>query len=419
MVLVETHIIDNGHGFYRACDDLCLWSKNLYNASVYAIRQQYELDKTYLNYQILSKKFSDVNNPDYRKLPAKVSQQIMMVVDRSYKSYFKAQKSFLRNPSKFNSAPQSPKFKHKTNGRNVLVYTVQALSTKEFKKTGCIALSGTNIKVSTQIKDFSLIQQARIVPMKNDCYKIEILYNKQEEPIREDNGSYCGIDIGLNNLFAVAFNDKSNQNILVKGTPLKGINQYYNKKRAKIQGDLAKTTIDKKTGKAKKTSNKLNKLTKKRNNKINDYVHKSTKKLVDELKQTNVCKVVIGKNDGWKDEINIGSKNNQNFVSLPHARAIDVLKYKLEMAGIEVVIREEAHTSKTSCIDLEPICHHDKYVGTRVKRGLFKSKDGLLANADINGAANILRKEIPDAFADGIEGIVVCPCVLHITKRLN
>ena len=143
-------------------------------------------------------------------------------------------------------------------------------------------------------------------------------------------------------------------------------------------------------------------------------MHKSTKILVDKLKQNNVSKVIIGKNDGWKDEINIGSKNNQNFVSLPHAKAIDVLKYKLELNGIQVTVREESYTSKCSLIDLEPIKKQNEYLGKRIKRGLFKSKNNTLLNADINGAGNILRKEIPTAFDNGIEGFVVNPKMLFV-----
>lgn len=407
MLLVETHMINSSHSLHNECDSLCFLSKNLYNASLYQIKQQYELDKTYVNYNALNRLFIDSNNPDYRALPAKISQQIMMLLDKNYKSYFKALKSYKKSPLKFKSIPQPPRFKHKTKGRNIIIYTNQAISKLEFKRTSHIKLSGTDIIFNTKITDFNSIQQIRVIPMKNNSYKIEVVYDKKELPQIQDNGIYCGIDVGLNNLFAVTFNDKIKQNLLINGRPLKAINQYYNKKRAKLKSELE---IKNK----KKTSKKLNKLTNKRNNKINDYVHKSTKILVDKLKQNNVSKVIIGKNDGWKNEINIGKKNNQNFVSLPHAKAINVLKYKLELLGIEVILREESYTSKTSCIDLESIKKKDKYVGTRIKRGLFKSKRGLLINADINGAGNILRKEFPTAFVNGIEGFVVNPKMLLI-----
>lgn len=415
MLLVETHIINNSHKLYSECDQLCFLSKNLYNASLYNIKQKYDEDQSFLGYHELSKRFSESNNPDYRALPAKVSQQVMMLLDRNYKSYFKSLKSYQKSSEKFKGAPRPPSFKCKTKGRNVVSYTNQSLSKIEFKKNHVIKLSGTGIKFNTKIVEFDSIQQVRIVPLRNETLKIEVIYNKQEEIRVTDNGLTCGIDVGLNNLFAVVFNDKSQKSILVSGRPLKSINQYYNKKRAKMQSKLGHYVDKNGEKKQKKGSKKLNKLTTKRNNKISDYVHKSTRILVRELKQSNVSRVVIGKNDGWKDEINIGKKNNQNFVSLPHARAIDVLKYKLQLAGIEVILREESYTSKCSLVDLEPVKKHENYVGKRIKRGLFKSKNGVLINADINGAGNILRKEVPNAFANGIEGLVISPRVLKIS----
>jgi IS605 OrfB family transposase len=408
MLLVEKHIIDKSHSFYKECDSLCFQSKNLYNSALHIIKNEYNKSGNYINYHEINKIFTQTNNPDYRKLPAKVSQQILLIVDRNYKSYFNALKSYIKNKSKFNSEPKSPNYKHKTNGRNIVTYTNQSILKSEYNKTGLIKLSGTNIKIRTKIYDFNLIQQVRIIPLNNQ-YKIEIVYNKQEETKVIDNGIYCGIDLGLNNLFSVVFNDKSFSNILVNGRPLKSINQYYNKERSRINKDLENCN------KNRKKSNRLTTLTNKRNNKISDYLHKSTKILANRLKQYNVSKVIIGKNDNWKTEINIGNKNNQNFVSLPHAKAIEILTYKLELRGIKVICREESYTSKCSSVDLEDIKKHDKYVGKRIKRGLFRTKDGIVINADINAGANILRKEIPTAYINGIEGLVVNPRMLAIT----
>ncbi len=110
----------------------------------------------------------------------------------------------------------------------------------------------------------------------------------------------------------------------------------------------------------------------------------------------------------------MGKKNNQNFVGIPMDKFRSMLKYKLELRGITLIDREESYTSKCSFLDLEPICKHDKYMGKRVKRGQFKSSDGTTINADINGAYNILRKEIPNVFIEGIEGLRVIPLKLKI-----
>ncbi|GHO79254.1 hypothetical protein KSD_70250 [Ktedonobacter sp. SOSP1-85] len=119
--------------------------------------------------------------------------------------------------------------------------------------------------------------------------------------------------------------------------------------------------------------------------------------------------LVIGKNDGWKQEINMGKRNNQQFVQIPFARFIDMLTYKAEMVGIGVILQEESHTSKCSFLDLEPICHHERYVGKRIKRGLFRASNGKRINADVNGSLNIIRKAIPNSFGQGIEGVAVRP----------
>ena len=138
-------------------------------------------------------------------------------------------------------------------------------------------------------------------------------------------------------------------------------------------------------------------------------MHKASRKVVNELKQANVSKFVIGLNKQFKTEINIGSKNNQNFVSIPHSQFINMLTYKCKLEGIDVIVREESYTSKCSFLDNENVRKHNKYMGKRVKRGMFVSAKGLKINADVNAAANILRKEIPDAFAKGIEGVLVHP----------
>jgi putative transposase len=397
--LVEQHVINKNHKYFEECDKLCFLSKNLYNVALYTVKKHYDEHKEYIKYNTLDKLFNSTNQVDYRSLIANCSQQILRLLDKNFKSFFKLKKS----TKKLNGIPQTPKFKHKTLGRNIIVYTNKYLSKKTYKKEKIIHLSQTNIKLKSKIS-LDLINQVRIIP-RNNRYIIEIIYTKQEAELASNNGKYCGIDIGMNNLFAISFN-KSNQNLLINGKPLKAINQYYNKQIAKYKSELEKCN-------KKKKSNKTIKLTNKRNNKIKDYVHKSTKLLVERLKQNDISKVIIGKNDQWKTSINIGKKNNQNFVSIPHAQIINVLTYKLKLVGIDVILQEESYTSKCSAYDLEQIQKHTEYKGSRIKRGLFKTFSGKLINADINGASNILLKALPNAYADGIEGIVVYPVKLN------
>ena len=151
---------------------------------------------------------------------------------------------------------------------------------------------------------------------------------------------------------------------------------------------------------------------------IQSELHLASRRVIELLLEEGIGTLVIGKNTGWKQEINLGRRTNQNFVSIPHARYIEMLTYKAELVGIRVIVREESYTSKCSFLDLEPIERHATYVGRRVKRGLFISAQGRRIQADVNGSYNILRKEVPCAFdAAGIEGAVVRPVRLVLAKH--
>lgn len=410
MQLAERHIINDNHSFYKELDSISFLSKNLYNKANYIIRQEFistskekhqgKKDKAnWIRYNKIQKQLQDSKDTDYTKLPAKVSQHVLRLLDKNWVSFFRSIRDWSKNKTKYTGRPHLPNYKHKTKGRGVLTYTIQAISKKELKN-GFVLLSGTNIKIRTKQTD---IQQVRVVP-KIGHYVIEIIYNKKEEKNKNlDINKIAGIDLGLNNLAAVTSNINSLKPIIINGRPLKSINQYFNKKRAKLQSFAGD-----------KTSNKLIKLTNKRNRKIDNYLHKSSRLLVNYLNENNIGTLVIGKNKQWKTEINIGKKNNQAFVNIPHARFIHMIQYKCKLIGIEVIVTEESYTSKCSFIDFEVLNKHDNYLGRRKHRGLFVSKNGSKINADCNGSGNIIRKEFPNAFANGIEGVVVCPLRINL-----
>ena len=280
----------------------------------------------------------------------------------------------------------------------------QLLKPLPTNKIGKLHLSKTNIYINTRLTDFNSLKEVRIIP-RNNHYAIEVVYQVKEKE-HHDNGKYAAIDLGLNNLATVAFNDGSKP-LIVNGRPLKSINQYYNKEKAHYQSKLKGN---------KHTSKRIWALTNKRNNKVTDYLHKASRLLVNQLVSQGITTLVIGKNKNMKQDINLGRVNNQTFVQLPIMRFADLMKYKCELEGINVLFNEESYTSKCSFLDGEPICKHDKYLGKRVKRGLFVSRSGININADVNGAYNIMLKAIPNAFADGIEGVVVHPVVLTIKE---
>lgn len=374
---------------------MCFLSKNLYNQALYRIRQHYFNTKEYLNYYSNVKQLTKEKQPDYVVLPAKVVQWVVKQVDQNFRSFFASLKS-----KKANHKVSIPKYLEK-NSRYMLTFTNQAISRKELK-LGYLKLSGCSGRIKLVHTD---VRQVRVIP-RNKLFIVEVTYNIDEKHC-SDNGNYVGIDIGLNNLATVGGN-KINP-VLINGRPLKSINQFYNKRLAKL-----KSRQD--TCKNKNVySSKIRKLTQKRNNKIKDYLHKASRKLVNHLVSNSVSKIVIGHNKNWKQDINLGKSNNQKFVQIPFSMFIHMVTYKSQLEGIEVIVRKESYTSKCSFLDNEEICKHETYKGKRIKRGLFRSYNDRLINADLNGALNILRKEIPNVFNE--YGIGACSTPVNLFTK--
>jgi putative transposase len=395
MQLVEQHVIDKRDPRWSAIDAASFRSKNLYNAANYILRQEYIFNHHYIAYTQLDKLMK--YQADYCALPRKVSQQVLMQIDQNWQSFFAARDEWEQQPDKFKGRPRLPKYKHKTDGRNMLTYTDQAIGKRVFKKKGVIHPSQLDIVIETQQTSFD---QVRIVPRKTH-YVVEVVYTVAIEPAAVDPDRVAAIDIGLDNLATVTSNQPVFVPLLVNGRPLKAINQYYNKERASLQSQLR---VDR------KTSRRLDALTDKRNRRVNSYLHLTSRRLIDLLVMQGIGTLVIGKNDGWKQDIHLGDRTNQNFAQIPHARFIEMLTYKAELVGIQVIVTEESYTSKCSFLDREPIGKHEVYAGKRVKRWLFVAGDGREIHADVNGSLNILRKVIPNAFgAWGIEAAVVTP----------
>ena len=181
----------------------------------------------------------------------------------------------------------------------------------------------------------------------------------------------------MNTLAAVTSNQPGVTPFLVQGRPLKALNQWYNKRRARLQAKLPEGVY---------ASRQLDILTDKRQRQITSYLHVASRRIVDWLVAQRIGTLVIGKNDGWKQAVGLGKRTNQNFVFIPHARFIEMLEYKAELVGIQVIVSEESYTSKCSFLDLEPVGKHEVYAGKRIKRGLFRASDGRCLNADVNGA---------------------------------
>ena len=392
MRLVERHIIKPSNKYYKDLIKLCKLSKNLYNVTLFEIRQHFFSTKKYLSYPDIDKRFKETNNAVYRSLPTQTAQQTMRVVDSSFKSFFRLLN--LKNKGSYNKKINIPKYLKK-DGSFTVTYTRQQLGKNVLN--GVIKLPLSDITFYTNKKN---VKQVRFIPNSNHIV-MEVVYEIKEKNLKSNNNRYCSVDLGISNLATVVSNVE--KPYIINGRPIKSINQYYNKRRSYLQSKLANI----------KTSKRIQSITLKRDNKINDYFHKSTSYIVNHLVSNQINTLIIGYNKQWKQDINIGSVNNQSFTIIPHNKFINQLKYKCKLEGINVICIEESYTSKSSFLDKDPIPNlKDKLVvfsGKRIKRGLYRSKNGRLINADINGSYNIMRKEVGDVSLPTDRGFVFNP----------
>lgn len=400
--LVEKHLIKDTHAYFGELDSLCFLSKNLYNATLYHVRQAFFKDLPFLAYPVINKQFTHEKQPDYTALPAKVAKHTQKLVEKAYRSFFALRKH--KDPQIAKMA-RIPKYLDKA-GRQVVHYEKGALS---LVKDGLITLSKTNITIKTKLSK-KQIEFVRVVPCGNHIM-LEVGYKANyPKPLPKGN-KIASIDIGLNNLATITSTVATP--IIINGKPLKSINQFANKMIAKEQAKL--------DTKLKISTQRKDKLWLKRKTKISNYLHKASRLIVNYLVANRIDTLVIGKNDGWKQNIDIGKRNNQNFVQIPFTTFIEKLTYKCYQQGIDVVVQEESYTSKCSFLDDEPICKHEIYLGRRIKRGLFKASDGKIINADINGSANILKKYLQEkeTWNDCIKSDLVAMCSTSFILKLT
>ncbi|WXG42390.1 MAG: transposase [Candidatus Freyarchaeum deiterrae] len=390
---------------------LCHYSKNLYNQANYIVRQNLLQTGKWTRYEELAGALKNAEN--YKALPAQTAQQTLKTLDRSWKSFFRATQEWKKNPDKFLGRPKMPGYKEK-NGEHLLIFTNQQC---RIMRDGEIKFpKKVDLKVKTRLEDETRLREIRIVP-EGGGYVLEVVYHRrrravEKEPRKLPRGRVMGVDLGLRNTVTIV-NNIGEKPIAVKGGVLKSINQYYNREKARLQSVYDCQGL-------KTTGSKLLKLTGKRNRKIHDFFHKLSRGIVEWCVRNDIGTIVVGYNDngsggGWKQSPCLGRRNNQNFVQIPFQRLLQQVCYKAEEAGITVVVREESYTSKCSFLDNEPLGHCDEYAGRRISRGLFRSNKGVVINADVNAAYNIIRKAFPEAFtADGIEGVGLHPVRMNL-----
>ena len=385
---------------------MCFKSKNLYNYTNYIIRQEFINNKKIISAMDLNKSLK--TEEVFQQLTSKTSQLIILQLSNNWKSFFKSIKKWKLNNSSYCGMPKLPKYKEK-NGRNIVLFDYMQGSFKDNKYYFANKLVDKKIVyneyIDTNIKKDKFVI-CRIIPY-GSCYKIEMVYKIEIEDKNKFNNNYLAIDLGINNL-ATLTNNIGLQPIVINGKILKSINNYYNKLMAQAMSYVGN-----------KTSKRIQRIGLKRNNIINTHTHKISRWIINYCLENNIENIVIGRNKDWQRNSNIGNKNNQNFTQIPFERLIDKIKYKGLENGIKVSIIEEQYTSKSSFIDNDiiPTKFGDyNFSGNRVKRGLYKSKDGKLINADVNGSYNILRKGNTEfKYNDSIKGISLYPVKINIS----
>ena len=217
MRLVEQHCIDRHDPRFAAIDAAAFASKNLYNAALYQTRQAFIHRQQVTSYEELARDMK--TSVEFRALPAKVAQWVLRQVTLAWKSYFAACAAWEADPSRFLGHPRLPKYLDQR-GRNRLTSTEQAIS-RAPQHRGYVVPSGLDIRVETRQ---TAIDQVRIVPHASH-YTLEVIYERPVMPAEVDPSRVAAVDIGLNTLAALTFNQPGHAPLLVNGRPLKAINQ--------------------------------------------------------------------------------------------------------------------------------------------------------------------------------------------------
>ena len=369
-------------------------------------------EEWFLSYTVLDAIFKYTDHPTYRRMNSQVNQNAIKKTVKSWKSYFQLRKDYAIHPEKYKARPRIPGYVK--NPAMTAAYTNQ--TAKFIRKDGCAYLRFVNHKQPVLVGRESLYSDMTYVKteVKPQYGGYSILLTFKEDIILPEVPKFpkriLGIDVGVDNFCAVA-NNFVGTPFLIKGGAIKSMNQNFNKERARLLSEVTKGSDS--THSVKKTK-QLHTLSRRRETRLRDFFYKTAWYLVRYAKRQQVEVIVAGHNEDQKQNICIGRQNNQNFVSIPFCRFLDILRYTAAKAGIPVVLREESYTSKASLLDLDAIPAYKKgntinhtFSGKRVRRGLYKTNSGFFINADINGAGNILRKEYPYAY-DGQDMKYLC-----------
>ncbi|WP_442854529.1 RNA-guided endonuclease InsQ/TnpB family protein [Bacillus sp. SJS] len=356
-------------------------------------------EKPYVNYHFLDGFFKAAVQPDYRSLPTQSSQGVMKTVFQNWKSFYASLREYKAHPGKFKSKPKIPGY---SRGKEKEI---------SFSNQDCVIKENRYVKFPKTKERLNIgkmgfsegkLKQIRVIP-KHGHYVVEMVFEiPSQVKMRESKNRIMGIDLGIDNL-ATIVTTTGRRPVLVKGKNIKSVNQRFNQLKAYYVGILRQ---GKHPREGSFTSQRLEKIHQKRFKQIKDLFHKASHQMIKIALEEDVDTIVIGQNKDWKQNLDLGKRNNQSFTTIPHSLLIKMMTYKAERHGIHVLLTEESYTSKASFLDndLLPVFGQNdvkrSFSGKRMKRGLYRSKNGTLLNADVNGAANIIRKVFANSFIE-------------------
>ena len=373
-------------------------------------------EKPYVNYHFLDALFKSMGQHDYRALPTQTSQGIMKTVFQNWKSFYGSLREYKIAPGKFKGRPNIPKYCRSM--EKEVLFTNQDCVIKNHK---FLKFPKTKVQLNIGKLGFTVgtFKQVRVIP-KHGHYVVELVFELPvESKIKEVNNRYLSVDLGIDNLATIVVNT-GQKPVLIKGKNIKAANQRFNQLKAHYQGILRQ---GKQPKEGSLTSKRLEKISSKRYSQIKDLFHKASAHIEQIALEENIETIIIGRNKDWKQQSNMGTKNNQSFVSIPHGLLVQMITYKAERHGISVILAEESYTSKASFLDQDNLPVYGEkdatsiFSGKRMKRGLYRSKNGILINADVNGAANIMRKTFKKAFEEPFASTTCLLTPIALTVR--
>lgn len=435
-------------------DEMLHESLLIYDQSLYFLRWEYfscrdcefirlpEYPSWFELCNLVSKKDAWINS----KLDINVKKQTIKDTRDAWMNYWKAKSDYFSHPEKYETCPRMPNYLYRTDDYHTITVdktrfrgdnpnairipctkidiTIPKFLKKEWITEMTIKYANGHIKVS-----FTYDYKMRMEYEREQKIQKGILKDHTQKSNKKKHKRILSIDLGkVNIITGMTFGcGKEDTSFVIRGHMFQQKINETCATIARLQSDalISKnkeiTKISKRDGLLKifKLSESMNDVWTSYNNYTDNQVGNISEMIIDFCVEHRIELIIIGYNEGWKQEIDLAKKTNRVFCHIPHKRIINTISYKAKERSIELKTVEESYTSKCDHLAFEEMCHHDTYLGKRVKRGMFKSSTGRIIHGDVNGCIGMIRKAkvIPDAvLIEGLRdrGDVVSPVVLNV-----